>query len=107
MSNYRIEEIERLAAVFKCLGNRHRLQILLDLAACCKPDAACCGGAGQRRVGQLAEDQELAASTVSHHIKELSRAGLMCCTKRGKQTLCCVDQSVLAELREFFSGLAR
>ncbi len=107
MSNYRTEDVERLAEVFKCLGNRHRLRILIELAACCKPDAACCGGAGSRRVGELAEGQELAASTVSHHIKELNRAGLMCCAKHGKQTLCCVDQGVLAELREFFNGLAR
>ena len=105
MSKYRTDEIERLAEVFKCLGNRHRLQILIDLASCCKPDAACCGGAGPRRVGELAARQELAASTVSHHIKELTRAGLMCCHKHGKQRLCCVDQQVLAGLKEFFNSL--
>ena len=113
MSNYRTIDLEQLAEVFKALGNSHRLRILVQLAACCHPDAQnchpgaqCCGGAGPRRVGELGGGLEIAASTVSHHIKELDRSGVLSCNKRGKCVICCIDSKVLHALSEFFLALA-
>jgi ArsR family transcriptional regulator len=42
-------------------------------------------------------------STVSHHIKELRRAGLIRMERRGQKIECWVDPEVLKELAGFFS----
>jgi len=111
MSNYQSVDLERLAAVFKALGNPHRLRILAELAACCHPGAACCGkrgeaSTGELRVGEIGGGLQIVASTLSHHVKELSQAGLLSCNRQGKCVMCCADSATLRELGAFFTALA-
>ncbi len=106
MSKYQTLDLEWLAGVFKALGNPHRLKILIDLGACCAPGAQCCGERQKLSVGELGGELEIAASTLSHHVKELGRAGLVRCTKRGKCVLCCCDQDALRVLSTLFAALA-
>ncbi|MEJ2694999.1 MAG: metalloregulator ArsR/SmtB family transcription factor, partial [Candidatus Thiodiazotropha sp.] len=70
MSNNGIEDLS-LAEMFKALGNDHRLEIFHRLAGCCD-----LGDVGYY-VGQLGEGLNIAPSTLSHHLKELHRAGLI------------------------------
>jgi ArsR family transcriptional regulator len=101
MSNYRIDELALLAERFRALGHPARLGLFLRLADCCRGPAAgeCCDPAEMRRcVGQLASGLDLAPSTISHHLKELRRAGLIRCERRGQQIDCWVDPAVVAEL---------
>jgi ArsR family transcriptional regulator, arsenate/arsenite/antimonite-responsive transcriptional repressor len=106
MSKYQTLDLEWLAGVFKALGNPHRLKILIDLGTCCTPGVRCCGERQRLSVGELGGELEIAASTLSHHVKELGRAGLVSCTKRGKCVLCCCDKQVLRSLSALFAALA-
>jgi len=103
MSNYQTNDVQQLAEVFKALSNPHRLSIFTRLADCCTP-AAVCGSEEQMRacVGELGKDLGIVASTVSHHIKELRRAGLIRLERKGQKIECWVDPSTLETLREFF-----
>lgn len=106
MSNYP-NDPEQLAALLKALGNPHRLAVLQRLAACCPPGTACATEEASRIcVGDLGAGLDIAPSTLSHHLKELNRVGLVRTTRRGKRTECWVDPATLGELAAFFAGLS-
>ena len=97
------EKIDRYAIIFKALSNPHRLRVFQRLASCCAPGTACTVDAAVRQtVGALGEPLAIAPSTVSHHLKELNRAGLVRMERLGKHVECSVEPAVLAELRQFF-----
>ncbi len=102
MSNYRIE-VNALCAAFKALSNEHRLVIFQRLMSCCEPGTRCSTEQAARFcVGELGEGLDIAPSTLSHHLKELHRAGLINMTRRGKQIECWVEPDVLKGLSTFF-----
>ena len=103
MSNYLINSPQSIADACKALANPNRVQIFLKLLRCCEPGtvcntdevASCC-------VGDLGEELDIAASTLSHHIKELSRAGLIETARRGQHVECWVNREVVSNLADFF-----
>jgi len=112
MSNHSTLDTEQLSAMFKALSNPHRLGIFLRLAAL-DGDTACCTvrngsepevitGSPCACVGDLGRDLDIVPSTVSHHIKELNRAGLISLARQGQQILCRVEPQALEALRNFF-----
>lgn len=72
------------------------------LAACCLPGTSCSTEEAARQcVGRLGEDLDISPSTLSHHIKELNRAGLVQMARRGKQVECWVGYaSLIVDLEE-------
>lgn len=99
MSKYRIN-----ADIFKALSNPHRLDLFQRLMSCCAPGTLCNASDDLRFcVGDLGEGLDIAPSTLSHHIKELHRAGLVNMERRGKNVECWVDPDILIQLSEFFS----
>ena len=93
------DDTDRLARMFRALGNPNRLRLFLNLLDESKLDLAkgrvhdcflakLLGGLG-----------ELGAPTVSHHVKELADAGLIRTQREGKQLSCAVDPAGLATLR--------
>jgi ArsR family transcriptional regulator len=105
MSNYRTVQADMLADTFKALGHPHRLQIFLQLATCCVPGTACGDDNSIRRcVGELAAQLHIAPSTVSHHLKELTRAGLIATERCGREIRCWVEPEVLRKLGDFFTS---
>ncbi|MCW8899103.1 MAG: metalloregulator ArsR/SmtB family transcription factor [Gammaproteobacteria bacterium] len=107
MSNYRILEPNELAESFKALSNPNRLLIFQRLLSCCEPGTVCSADTVNGFcVGELGEDLAVAPSTLSHHIKELQRAGLIKTQRRGKNIECFVDADKVGILKEFFSGYA-
>jgi ArsR family transcriptional regulator len=104
MSNYQKDDVHRFAEVFKALSNPNRLHIFLRLVACCPPGTKCISdAAGQRCVGELGQDLEIDPSTVSHHLKELRRSGLIRMERRGKNMLCWVDQETILAVATFLT----
>jgi len=105
MSNYRTIDLARYSGVFHALANPHRLQIFNILSGCCEPGSgcttdemlSCC-------VGDLNEQLDIASSTVSHHLKELNRAGLLHMKREGKQIFCSVNQDMLLEIQNLFGN---
>jgi len=105
MSNYKVFNTDDLAEAFKALSNPNRLQIFLRLLSCCKPGTVCSAETVNGFcVSELGEDLDVAPSTLSHHIKELQRAGLIKTQRRGKNIDCFVDTKKVDVLKEFFSG---
>lgn len=104
MSKYR-NNITSIAERFKALSNPHRLALFQQMTSCCAPGTACdLEQASRMSVGQLGEAVDIAPSTLSHHLKELNRAGLVQMERRGKQVVCWVEPSTLEELAALFSA---
>ncbi len=106
MSNNRNNGIERFSDMFKALSNPHRLKIFVRLANCCGPNMACSVDSDEMKtcVGELGRDLGIVPSTVSHHIKELHRAGLIRMERRGQKIDCWVDSETIGALADFFNG---
>ena len=103
MSNYRDNPIQQFAEIFKALSNPNRLRIFLHLISCCAPGTVHSIDAGIKAcVGDLGRNLEIVPSTVSHHVKELSRAGLIRMERRGQKIECWVDPEILRDLANFF-----
>lgn len=104
MSNNKNNKLLKYADVFKALSNPNRLKIFWSLATCCKPGTIGIIDSGNTAcVGDIGRDLDIVPSTVSHHIKELRRAGLIKTHRRGQNIECWVDPGILEELKAFFS----
>lgn len=105
MSNYRTINIDRYATIFKALSNPHRLQIFNILTGCCEPGTLCSTDEMMSCcVGDLDSQLNIASSTLSHHLKELNRAGLIEMQRDGKQVLCSINPATLTEVINLFSN---
>jgi len=108
MSNYRVENIEKFAEMFKALSNPNRLKIFLRLVSCCIPKVVTDIGTSPDSencacIGELGKDLNIVPSTISHHIKELRQAGLIHMERRGQKIECWIDPETLNALKRFFS----
>ena len=65
-------DAERLAPMFKALGDPARLQMASMIAA--KPELCVC---------EITPAFDLSSGTISHHLKTLREAGLVDCERRG------------------------
>jgi ArsR family transcriptional regulator len=120
--------MERLAAMFKALSDRNRLEIFQRIRSCCcecvvgdepATDAATEAGreAGDTEgasrkpaeagssVSEIANQFDLSLSTVSHHLKELRAAGLIICEKKGQWVYCRPNPDVLKEIGGFLDDV--
>lgn len=81
-----------LSKALRALANPNRLAIferIHDDGLCCRTDRK------GNTVCAIAEDFQLALSTVSHHLKELRTAGLITCERHGQQVLCAINHDTL------------
>jgi ArsR family transcriptional regulator len=103
MSKYSNENLDQFAAAFKALANPNRLQIYQRLRSCCSPGTECAiEEAAGCCVGELGADLDIALSTLSHHLKELQRAGLVNTRRQGKQIHCSVNPDMVDALANYF-----
>jgi DNA-binding transcriptional ArsR family regulator len=93
-------DVDTLARMFKALGNPNRLKLFLNLLEESKLDLAKGRTHDCFLVKLLGGLGEIGAPTVSHHVKELSDAGLIQTQREGKQLICSVDPDGLEQLRQ-------
>jgi len=108
MSKYRDKNIEEFAEIFKALSNPNRLKIFLRLISCCVPGTSInieshIESEGCACVGELGQDLGIVPSTISHHIKELRRAGLIRVERQGQKIECMIDPDTFEALQSFFT----
>lgn len=104
MSNYNAFNPDELANAFKALSNPNRLQIFQRLLSCCELGTVCSTETVNGFcIGELGEHLAVAPSTLSHHIKELQRSGLIKTQRKGKNVECFVDPEKVKILNEFFA----
>ena len=107
MSNNQNVPLERLAEIFKALSNPNRLKIFLRLTTCCRPGTV--GIYDQNDdvdamfIGDLGKDLDVGKPTVSHHVKELRRVGIIRTERRGQNIACWVDPAIIEQLKVFFT----
>lgn len=101
-----------LAEAFKALSNPNRLALmerLLERAVSCadaerseecEMDPTCCGFA------ELAETLDIGKATVSHHLKELRRAGLIERIREGRRVYVRANTERIEDLRQFLDARA-
>lgn len=94
-----------LDSVFKALASSPRRQILAILSeADSRSDKTCCG---PREICacKISQNLGLSASTVSHHMAALGRAGLVTARKDGTWTYYTLNRSSLAAAAHVLSEL--
>ncbi|MGV3724435.1 MAG: ArsR/SmtB family transcription factor [Actinomycetota bacterium] len=102
---------ERIAALFKALGDPTRLGIF-QMLRCCPAEfegvevdeQGQVRPAGSLSVGEVCCRIGGSMSTISHHLKELRLAGLIRMEKRGRWIYCSVNPEALAAIRQFVEG---
>lgn len=88
---------KKMAEIFKALSNEKRLEIFLQILKSERksfPETCDCF------VSEIIGKIGIGAPTVSHHLKELSSAGLIETEKNGKFLVARVNRKVLAEIRD-------
>ena len=88
---------ERLARLFRALGDRHRVRLVSLIAAADGGEACIC---------DLTEPLGLSQPTVSHHMKLLVEAGLVTREQRGKWAYYRIVPEMMAALGETLRGPA-
>ena len=81
------DKLREMAERFRALGDKNRLQILALLA-----DREICAG-------DILESMDIVQSTLSHHMKILTEAGIVKCRKQGKWSYYSVDRKLQTELK--------
>lgn len=94
-------DVKRLARAFKALSNPNRLQLFLNLLEESRLDLAR-GRTHDCFLAKLLGGLDVGAPTVSHHVKELTDAGLIETEREGKQLICAVKPDAMRELRAVF-----
>jgi len=102
--------MEELANIFKALSNKHRLVIFHELLHreglhIAEDSRDCCGRHGDGGgccVGELGGKVELAASTISHHIRELKNAGLIDIRRERNYIYCSVNKKTWQKVLDYF-----
>ena len=105
MSKCKPIETHQLIEIFKALANGHRLKIYNILTSCCTPGTSCnSDDVFSCCVGDLDSQLDIAASTLSHRLKELNRAGLIDMNRNGKQIFCSINTEMMNQLQQVFSS---
>jgi DNA-binding transcriptional ArsR family regulator len=94
--------VRQMPEAFKALSHPHRLAIFLRLARCCQRHDCDVDECARLCVGELGKGLGIGGPTVSHHLKELTRAGLIQTRKIGQSTECWVAETTLDDLAGFF-----
>jgi DNA-binding transcriptional ArsR family regulator len=88
--------LTRIEKISKALADQTRLKIYEQIAA--HEGVKCCA---------LVEMRGVTPATVSHHLKILSKAGLVECKREGKFVVNRVNPEVLQQFTKSVSALAR
>ncbi len=91
----------RLVEIFRALANPNRLALFEAIRRTTKSGPVGCDPSETSCVSAIGAEFDLAPSTLSEHLKELKRAGLISMNKRGRMVYCCASTEALDELRAF------
>jgi ArsR family transcriptional regulator len=92
------QDARAMAFILKALGHEHRLELFLEIARQQEarfPAQGCCV------ISEIKDHFRIGAPTLSHHLRELSMAGLITTERQGKNLVARVNAETLERIREF------
>ncbi len=92
--------IKQMARIYKALSNENRLEIFMSIIQCEKQRFNDDGGC---LICNIMDKFHIGAPTISHHLKELSDAGLITTEKQGKYLIAHINKNTLAEIQKEFN----
>ena len=99
--NIKRNDSGKMAKIFKALSNENRLELFIEILkvreTCLVTDDTECF------ITDIMESMNIGAPTVSHHIKELTNAGLVITERKGKFLAARINDETLHEIIEFLS----
>ncbi len=95
------DRTERLAFIFHTLANPNRLAIFEAIREVSRGGPVECLDDARACVGAIGGRFQIAPSTLSEHLKELKRAGLITMTRKGRMVYCCASVDALEDLKAF------
>jgi len=98
-------DTKRMAAVMKALSHPNRLELFLEIAGASGDRTYEAGCACDCFVSEIVKRMKIGAPTVSHHLKELSNAGLIVTERQGKFLVARVNREVVDEIRDLLARL--
>lgn len=87
---------KELAKIFKALSNENRLEIYMEILRCTEKsyeDDNCC----ECFLTDIISKFNIGAPTISHHLKELTNAGLIFTKKKGKFVIAKINEDLVDE----------
>jgi DNA-binding transcriptional ArsR family regulator len=94
-------DLKQHAKIFKALSNPNRLEIFLEImnkSESCYPSKSEC-----YIVDEIMNSLKIGAPTISHHLKELTNAGLIETERCGKYLVAKINESILEEAKKILS----
>lgn len=91
-------DAKKYANIMKALSNPNRLELFLEIAKAQEKNYEEC----ECLISDIAKCFNIGAPTISHHLKELSNAGLITTEKKGKYLVAKVNKDIMEELRNLF-----
>ena len=98
-------DTKRMAAVMKALSHPNRLELFLEIANASGDSAYEAGCECECFVSEIVKRMKIGAPTVSHHLKELTQAGLIETERQGKFLVARINREAVAEVRDVLAGL--
>ena len=87
-----VPELEEVAGAFSALGSEARLEVLRLLVR---------AGENGLSVGEIQSALAIPASTLSHHLRHLSAAGLLTQVRKGRAIRCASDYTKIRSLSRY------
>lgn len=88
-------DTNKLAKVMKALSNPNRLELYLEIV---KKNEASFQTGGECFITDIIDSLNIGAPTISHHLKELTNAGLIVTERRGKYLVAKIDEQIIDEV---------
>jgi ArsR family transcriptional regulator, arsenate/arsenite/antimonite-responsive transcriptional repressor len=85
----------RIAKIMKALSNKNRLELFLEIARKQRTEFEHDGC----MISDIMALFDLSAPTISHHLKELTNAGLITTERQGRFVVAKVDQATVGEVQ--------
>ena len=95
-------DIKKMTKVFKALSNENRLELFLEILRINEAffETEC----NECFITDIMDSLNIGAPTVSHHMKELTNAGLVIAERKGKFLTAKINDEVIKEILEIFAA---
>ncbi|MDP4180961.1 MAG: metalloregulator ArsR/SmtB family transcription factor [Bacillota bacterium] len=94
-------DVKKYSNIMKALSHPNRLELFLEIIKYQEKDYE----TGGCLISEIVKYFNIGAPTISHHLKELSNAGLITTEKRGKFLIAKLNKDVIHELNGIFPKL--